>query len=275
MKFLSLEGLTEYTTTLLNKITTLLNSKSDINHTHKYAGSSSVGGAATDSDKLDGYHGDNYVFNYGNYGANYFNSMDLDTWTRAGNYAIQSGCTNAPVERGEDVWGTIFVVKGLSDRISQFAVFWNESGNPLWHRCKNSSTWSTWKKVRDGGNANSATYANYISGWSDTRHENTAPNDYNGKLYVKGLKLNSAINSPDSSDFSSVLGFRSWADASGGHAHELAFTGNGQMFQRHGSTDSWSSWNRFYTSENITYGTNELTPGSSSLASGHFYYQYE
>ena len=36
MKVLSLEGLTEYTTALLNKITTLLNSKSDVNHTHNY-----------------------------------------------------------------------------------------------------------------------------------------------------------------------------------------------------------------------------------------------
>ena len=125
------------------------------------------------------------------------------------------------------------------------------------------------------GKSNSATYASYLSGWSDTRHENTAPNDYNGKFYIKGLKINEAINSPDNSSFSSVLGFRSWADASGGQAHEFAFTGNGQMFQRHGDTDTWSSWNRFYTSENIGYGTSELTAGSSPLATGNFYFQYE
>lgn len=123
--------------------------------------------------------------------------------------------------------------------------------------------------------ATSSIYSNYLSGWSDTRHENTAPNDYNGKFYIKGLKINEAINSPDNSSFSSVLGFRSWADASGGQAHELAFTGNGQMFQRHGDTDTWSSWNRFYTSENIGYGTSELTAGVSPLATGNFYFQYE
>lgn len=275
MKVLSLDGLTEYTTKLLDKITTMLNSKADINHTHKYAASSSAGGIATNSDKLDGYHGDDYMFNYGNYGAGYFDSYDLNTWTRAGNYAIQSGCTNTPTERGEDIWGTIFVVKGLSDRVSQYAVFWNESGNPLWHRCLNGSTWSTWKRVGDGGNANSATYSNYIAGWSDNRNVNTKPNDYNARFEIKGLKANSAINSPDKSTYSTVLGLRAWHDNTGGDTHELAFTGNGQMFQRHGSTDTWSSWNKLYTSENLTYGTSELVAGSSSLTTGNFYFQYE
>jgi hypothetical protein len=42
-----------------------------------------------------------------------------------------------------------------------------------------------------------------------------------------------------------------------------------------GGASAWTDWRALYTSQNITYGTNELTPGSSSLASGHFYYQYE
>lgn len=228
--------------------------------------------SANNADTLDGYHGDNYSFVYSNYGANYFNSMDLNTWTRSGEYAIQSGCTNTPSERGEDVWGTIFVVKGLSDRISQYAVFWNENGNPLWHRCLNGSTWSTWKRVRDGGNAATA---NYMSGWTDNRNVNTKPNDYSAKFEVKGLKQNYYIDSPDNSTYSTVMGLRAWHDPSGGNAHELAFTGNGQVFQRHGASDSWGSWNRFYTSNNITYGTNALTPGSSGLTTGNFYFQYE
>ena len=142
------------------KIKTLLAGKSDINHTHNYAGSSSAGGAATtalkctgDSDTLDGYHGSSYFFTYGNYGVNYFGSTDINTWTRSGCYAIQSGCTNTPTERGEDVWGTILIVQGLSDRISQYAIFWNETGQPLWHRCLNGSSWTSWSRVRDGGNS--------------------------------------------------------------------------------------------------------------------------
>ena len=201
--------------------------------------------------------------------------MDLNTWTRPGQYAIQSGCTNVPTERGEDTWGTIFIIKGLSDRITQYAVFWNETDQPLWSRSLNSSTWTTWKKVRDGGEANTANTAKYLTGWSDSRRVNTTPNDYNSKLEIKGLKQNSYIDSPDNSNYSTVVGLRAWYDSSGGQAHELAFTGNGQMYQRHGLTDTWSSWNRFYTSENITYGTSALTAGSSSLTTGNIYLQYE
>jgi hypothetical protein len=224
------------------------------------------------ADRLDNYHGDSYMFNYNNYGASYFGSNDLNKWTRGGSYAIQSDCANAPAGRGTDTWGTILVVRGLSDRVSQYAIFWNESGQPLWHRCLNGSSWTSWVKVRDGGHANTSLV---LSGWNDNRYVNTIPNDYNAKLEVKGLKSNASINSPDNSSFSTVLGLRAWADYTGGDAHELAFTAKGQMFQRHGSTDAWSKWNMMYTSENITYGTFALTPGSSALESGHIYLQYE
>jgi hypothetical protein len=224
------------------------------------------------ADRLDNYHGDSYMFNYNNYGASYFGSNDLNKWTRGGSYAIQSDCANAPSSRGTDTWGTILVVRGLSDRITQYATFWNESGQPLWYRCLNGSSWTSWTKVRDGGHANTSLA---LSGWSDNRYANTIPNDYNAKFEVKGLKSNTSINSPDNSSFSTVLGLRAWADYTGGDSHELAFTAKGQMFQRHGSTDAWSKWNMLYTTENLTYGTQSLTPGSSSLATGHIYLQYE
>lgn len=48
------------------------------------------------------------------------------------------------------------------------------------------------------------------------------------------------------------------------------------IYQRQtGNTSSKSGWHTFYTSENITCGTWSLTPGSSSLASGSIYLQYE
>lgn len=143
-----------YTDGVTSNIQTQLNGKAASSHTHNYAGSSSPGGAATNSNALGGYNSESYMLSYGNYGANYFSSNDLNNWTRTGCYAIQTGCTNIPAGKEADAWGTIYVIKGLSDRISQFAIFWNESGNPLWHRCLNSSTWSTWTKVRDDGNAN-------------------------------------------------------------------------------------------------------------------------
>ena len=48
----------------------------------------------------------------------------------------------------------------------------------------------------------------------------------------------------DGSAYSSLIGFRGWGDSSGGNAHELAFTGNGNLYHRQGSTTAWSSWNR-------------------------------
>ena len=48
------------------------------------------------------------------------------------------------------------------------------------------------------------------------------------------------------------------------------------IYQRQtGSATSRSGWHKFYTTENITYGTSALTPGSSSLTTGNIYLQYE
>ena len=54
MKFLSLEGLTEYTTALLNKVTTMLNNKADKNHTHDYL--PLTGGTISGALTLSSYH---------------------------------------------------------------------------------------------------------------------------------------------------------------------------------------------------------------------------
>lgn len=48
------------------------------------------------------------------------------------------------------------------------------------------------------------------------------------------------------------------------------------MYRRQtGSASSKSPWYKFYTQENITYGTSALTAGSSSLGTGNIYLQYE
>lgn len=48
------------------------------------------------------------------------------------------------------------------------------------------------------------------------------------------------------------------------------------MYRRQtGNANAKTDWHKFYTTENITYGTSDLTAGSSSLAKGHIYLQYE
>jgi hypothetical protein len=54
MKFLSLDGLTQYTEKLLEKIKLMLNEKADKDHTHNFV--------ATNTDTLDGYHANDFVF---------------------------------------------------------------------------------------------------------------------------------------------------------------------------------------------------------------------
>lgn len=224
--------------------------------------------SATNADKLDGYHGDNYMLHYGNYGASYFGSNDLNKWTRCGSFAIQSGCANAPADRGEDTWGTILVVRGTSDRITQYVTFWNESGQPLWYRCLNGSSWTSWTKVRDGGNANTAT----TSTTSSFSHNLNSTGFGNGTLtYLQ-----------TSGDFYDNTGWCHYIIANHGsgdsyynHTIALPFW-DAPMYQRQaGSTGARSGWQQFYTTENLTYGTQSLTPGTSSLKSGHIYLQYE
>jgi hypothetical protein len=41
------------------------------------------------------------------------------------------------------------------------------------------------------------------------------------------------------------------------------------------ATVNWTPWDRFYSSRNITYGTDNMYPGSSGLATGNIYLQYE
>ena len=48
------------------------------------------------------------------------------------------------------------------------------------------------------------------------------------------------------------------------------------MYRRQtGSVNNKTDWQKFYTTENITHGTNDLTPGTSNLSSGNIYLQYE
>ena len=101
-----------------------------------------------------------------------------------------------------------------------------------------SSGWSISTTVGDNSHNHS-----YLSGWTDTRSAATTPNDYNGQFKVVGIKQKSLMDI-DGSSYSSLIGFRGWTDSSGGNAHELAFTGNGNLYHRHGSTTAWNSWNR-------------------------------
>lgn len=92
--------------------------------------------------------------------------------------------------------------------------------------------------------------------YDDTRNTNYAP--YNSNI-SKGLTTvhlkNTGIDGlADGGYFHSSIYITPWMDASGGHAHNIAFTDNGNMWMRHG-TASWSEWVKVYHSGNSNLST--------------------
>ena len=102
-----------------------------------------------------------------------------------------------------------------------------------------------------------------LSGFKDERSVDTLPSNYNGTLKVSGLKSNSVINSPDTSNFSTLLGIRGWIDSTGGHAHELAFSGSGKLFRRSG-LETWGTWKEIIDSGNYNNYAPSLTGANAS-----------
>lgn len=82
-----------------------------------------------------------------------------------------------------------------------------------------------------GGNAN-----------NDLRNEPTTPNDYNSIFKSAGIKTKEAIGETDGSTLTQVIGYRAWPNSTGGKAHELGFTGNGNLYHRAGSATTWENW---------------------------------
>lgn len=92
--------------------------------------------------------------------------------------------------------------------------------------------------------------------YDDTRNTNYAP--YNSNI-SKGLttvhlKTTGIDGLADGGNFHSSIYIAPWMDASGGHAHNIAFTDNGNMWMRHG-TASWSEWVKVYHSGNSNLST--------------------
>lgn len=97
---------------------------------------------------------------------------------------------------------------------------------------------------------------NHYLPYDDTHNTNYAP--YNSNI-SKGLttvhmKTTGIDGLADGGNFHSSIYITPWMDASGGHAHNIAFTDNGNMWMRHG-TASWSEWVKVYHSSNSNLST--------------------
>lgn len=113
--------------------------------------------------------------------------------------------------------------------------------------------------------------------YDDTRNTNYAP--YNSNI-SKGLTTvhlkNTGIDGlADGGYFHSSIYITPWMDASGGHAHNIAFTDNGNMWMRHG-TASWSEWVKVYHSGNsnlstVDWSANNLNAAANLDVAGQAY----
>lgn len=74
----------------------------------------------------------------------------------------------------------------------------------------------------------------------DTRAVATVPNDYFAKIKWQ-FKQCATLGVPGGT-YAGILGLRSWSDATGDLAHELAFSDNGHVYHRSGSTTTWGAW---------------------------------
>lgn len=88
----------------------------------------------------------------------------------------------------------------------------------------------------------------------DVRGTNYAPSDLNMGLELLFLR-NNTNNLKDGGEYNGVFSFRQWAsgtDWSGGKAHQLSFTDNGNIWHRTSSgDDSWGTWKKLAYSTDI------------------------
>jgi len=94
--------------------------------------------------------------------------------------------------------------------------------------------------------------------FQDTRDENYNPydNNFNERgLSATHLKNNTVDGLNDGGMYHASIYLYPWGDHTGGPAHNLAFTDNGNMWLRSGSS-SWSNWRKLaFTTDNVASAT--------------------
>lgn len=270
MKFLSLEGLTEYTEILLNKITTKLNEKADNNHVHNYAGSSSAGGAATSALTCTG---------------NSNTATTLQTartiQTNLGSTATASFNGSANITPG--ITGTLPISYGGTGSTTAAGALTNLG----------LTATATELNYCDGVTSNIQTQLNSKATSSHTHNymeNNPSFIEMNANGSLKGYGgfidfhyISSSGVASSNTDYSSRII----------ESNDGVIEINGATFKRSdqsvsaktfvgslsGSADTVDGFHASasvgYYLRPISYGTSALTAGSSSLTSGYVYLQYE
>jgi hypothetical protein len=128
-------------------------------------------------------------------------------------------------------------------------------GKHISFRTKNGDvgTWNPWCEIWHSDNFNPSTFIPQSIVSSDTRATNYLPQDRNSGVYFD-FKSNSTDGLADANFYHGVMTFRPYGgstDFTGGLAHQLAFTDNGNMWLRSGANNAWLSWTKIYSDKNI------------------------
>lgn len=116
---------------------------------------------------------------------------------------------------------------------------------------------STWIDLLTPANIGSQTaWAATVLNVTDSRGVATTPQTTN-KSVVFDFKSDASIGLSDGAiGFSGVMTFRPYgttADWTGGPSHQLAFTGNGNVWHRFGTGTTWGEWHKLYEDSNSAY----------------------
>lgn len=170
--------------------------------------------------------------------------------------AFKGGYTFSYSTAGSPWNGALMSYGGFSNQYDcQINSDYNLGGKHISFRTKNgdTNTWNPWYEILHTGNFDPATYMAKGIVSSDTRVTNFLPQERNAGVYFD-FKTNTTDGLADTNYYHGVMTFRSWGsttDFSGGLAHQLAFTDNGNMWLRSGSNTTWSSWTKIYSDKNI------------------------
>lgn len=113
------------------------------------------------------------------------------------------------------------------------------NGFDIWHK---GNLTKLSQLTNDSGFVTASNHGHSDITYKDTRNTNHNGFDYKG-LSVH-LKLNTTDGLNDGGTYHGVLHITQWGDISGGRAHQLGFTDNGNIWFRDWNGTAWSSWVR-------------------------------
>ena len=146
---------------------------------------------------------------------------------------------------------------------SAVTISYNTVGSPSTTGTNASGTWG----ISVSGNAATATTSNRLA-TPDTRNATIIPTDLSAGL-VTSFQTNTSDGLSDGGTYNGLWSFRQYSsgtDWTGGVAHQLGFTDNGNIWHRIGSSATWGTWYKLLDTNSTVAIANGGTGATSAAA---------